>query len=367
MKSYADGRLTSDEACRVASDIIRGESMLLPKPRRSQIFAYHCHQLSLAFRGTKGDSAYCRAAEQLVCAVIEQTRLLDELPHRCWKTIQMEWFVHVATGQNLRKARDLPLVLTKQSVHRMNEAPAHGGVPAAMRWGQLRAMGASRELCRALLPTRATTDFANDSFWMPLFRLMTREPGFHASVAPALVDYAYHRRFTMTDGDAYRITRRSIRSLMREIAGFYRAHPGLRIVEPEHLAAPRRTARRRRVINWPRLDGFREIDETRVDYDGSPVRWRLFELRRSFLLEIEGRRLGHCVAIYINDCRNGVSSIWSLRSFRGEAQRWEATIEVDPRAKAIVQVSSYRTSNPTHEAWAEIRRWAKLNSLEIVC
>ena len=102
------------------------------------------------------------------------------------------------------------------------------------------------------------------------------------------------------------------------------------------------------IYNWPAMTTVDSFDQV----DSASVRWRLFELRRSYLLESEGRRLGHCVGSYIGACLDGHSSIWSLRSFRGEAQRWEATIEVHPTDRErSSQVRAYgNRSKPSPEA-----------------
>ena len=422
--------MTPKEACRVASAIIRGRAVSTPRPARSQVFAYHCHQLQLSFRGTSGESPYGRAAAALVRTVIRGTRLLEHVPHRSWKLVpfllrlccfheqwirspeswlvhpedfdetnaeeavvllrslirhlfvrfempqywdsvwfqegeidyaQMEWFVHVASGQSLRKARGLPLVLTKQATHEMTQAPCGLTLFEAMRWGQLRAMGAGRELCRQILQTPAAVDFANDALlWLPLFRLMIRDTECRAQVAGALVEYVGLRRLGRPDGEQYRFQRKTMRALRREMATFYRAHPHAiweRRLQFVETVRPR--ARKQRVYNWPGMTTVDSFDQV----DSASVRWRLFELRRSYLLESEGRRLGHCVRSYIGACLDGHSSIWSLRSFRGEAQRWEATIEVHPPTKRILQVSSYGNRRASPEALEKIRAWAKRNRL----
>ncbi len=87
MQTYANGRLTSEEACRVASDIIEGRAVRAPKPARSQVFAYHCHQLRLVFKGSRRESSYCRAARALFCAAIRGTRLFEVVPHRTQKLV----------------------------------------------------------------------------------------------------------------------------------------------------------------------------------------------------------------------------------------------------------------------------------------
>ncbi len=274
---------------------------------------------------------------------------------------QMEWFVHVASGQSLRKARGLPLVFTKQATHEMGQAPGGLTLFEAMRWGQLRAMGAGRELCRQILHTPAAGDFNNDaSLCLPLFRLMIRDAECHAQVAGALVEYVGLRRLGQPDGERYRFQRKTMRALRREIANFYRAYPHAtweRRVQVVETVRPR--ARKQRIYNWPAMSTVDSFDQV----DSGSVRWRLFELRRSYLLESEGRHLGHCVGSYIGACLDGHSSIWSLRSFRGEAQRWEAMIDVHPNTRAIVEVRGYGNSKPSPDALEIVRAWAKRNRL----
>ena len=433
MKSYGNWRLTSVEACHLVSAIIEGLTVPTPKPARSQLFDYHCHQLGLAFCGSRGESSYTRAATSLFVEVIRGTRLLEEGPHRTWKLVpfllrlcrfheqwcrspedwlvhpgdferverdgtveaatilrslirhlfvryempdfwdlvwfqeglidysQMEWFAHVASGQSLRKANGIPLVLTKQASHEMHVAPPGLTVFKALRWGQLRALGVDREGCHQVLRTPAAVDFANDaSLWLHLFQLLVRDPEFRAQVIPSVVDYLCLRRFGAANGAAYRMTRKNLRSLRREMAGYYRAHPELAWEDPREEQPRRRpAARKERIYNWPRMDGMRELDEL----DDVSVRWRLFELRRSYQLEIEGRRMRHCVGSYVGDCRQGSSSIWSLRSIWKETTRWEATIEVDRRTRTIVQVRGDSNRKPSRDAFEHVERWAERNRL----
>jgi hypothetical protein len=156
------------------------------------------------------------------------------------------------------------------------------------------------------------------------------------------------------------MTRKNLRSLRREMAGYYRAHPELAWEDPREEQPRRRpAARKERIYNWPRMDGMRELDEL----DDVSVRWRLFELRRSYQLEIEGRRMRHCVGSYVGDCRQGSSSIWSLRSIWKETTRWEATIEVDRRTRTIVQVRGDSNRKPSRDAFEHVERWAERNRL----
>src|ERR1700761_9329537 len=79
------------------------------------------------------------------------------------------------------------------------------------------------------------------------------------------------------------------------------------------------------------------VDEPSLDPSEPPKRWQITELTDSAQLRREGAALRHCVASYVYNCSRGVSSIWSLRSWRGEKIRHLLTVEVNQQGRAVVQ------------------------------
>lgn len=159
-------------------------------------------------------------------------------------------------------------------------------------------------------------------------------------------------------------------SLRREMAIFYldpTNHPDLVCVDAGDRALQKRKFR---VTCWPKLPRAQELDYTVAgtkNWKGmemsTDTRWRLFELRRSYLLTTEGRRMSHCVGTYINKCRTRGSSIWSLRTIRDHDETIEATIEIHPGSRSIVQVQGFANTAPSEEAWSWIRHWARNNKI----
>jgi hypothetical protein len=141
---------------------------------------------------------------------------------------------------------------------------------------------------------------------------------------------------------------------------FYAAHP--EYAEPDEVSPVHKRRKRRRVHNIGTHRSYRcweEFDqETETTYS-------IIEIRKSYQLVTEGRRMRHCVGSYLGKCLNGQASIWSLRSHKGEKWKTHVTIEVNPRTNSIVQARKSNNFSPTAEDWIRIRKWAALNSLKI--
>ena len=105
-----------------------------------------------------------------------------------------------------------------------------------------------------------------------------------------------------------------------------------------------------------------------LDSELPPVRWEIIELTSSIDLRIEGEALQHCVASYARYCALGLSRMWSLRRVTGSSQVVPvATIEVNPRARAIVQARGLRNRAVSHRARELIALWARRESLALRC
>jgi hypothetical protein len=102
---------------------------------------------------------------------------------------QQGWFLHAATGQNIRTA-DLPLPFTKRMAHQFMEAPAGLTVEAALRWGQIHGFGSTERLARAIIGTRLGTDFEHDDFWTTVLQFFIANPMLDlAQVGPMRADW----------------------------------------------------------------------------------------------------------------------------------------------------------------------------------
>jgi PcfJ-like protein len=268
------------------------------------------------------------------------------------------WYLHVAQGQNLRTAEDLPMPLTKRQAHLYLQAPADFDVLAAFRWAQVLNLGGDERLVRSLLATRAGTDYAHDDFWLTVVRWLVAQPMLDPSHHGPIVDWLYHQRYepSVPNPEAHR--------------------PGapLLVAAQPNLSMKGRNpeALLRAVLVWHRRLG-RERAAAGTTWDASAIRpfefaegqadsrrvFTITELLSAGELNVEGRAMGHCVGSYTRSCASRRVSIWSLRvvDAYGVATRL-LTLEVTNHDRQIVQARRKFNAAPMPKEMQLLRRWA---------
>ena len=73
----------------------------------------------------------------------------------------------------------------------------------------------------------------------------------------------------------------------------------------------------------------------------------------------------HCVYGYFNRCRRGETTVWSLRLRVNGQEKRVATIEVDPRRRAIIQARAKCNQRPGVRCGEIIRQWAAWARLQV--
>lgn len=415
--------LSTQHARELAPLILRGQ-VRLPAPRRrsSNCLSRHFYQLSKAYSGARKLSPAGEAMASLLDVVLERSRFLhstlsglcflqrllayraywrndpadwqpplhpgpgdaqgglhwqardllhflfvayplpawmDQVWFRTWNVDhrEMEWYVQLTAGASVRRLAKPPIPLSKRMAHLTLQAPALSSLKQAMHWARLRTAGLESDMAERAVIDPWGCDPDNGDLLVGLARLVEQSG---ETVAPQ--EYSIFFRYLEqccrrdTSGARYRITVRTLDAFRFDL----QEHLQRRWTR-ERNQAPAPVRRSRRVYALPanpRVAGF----ET-VDAEGVTV--RIVELRKSYQLEIEGRRMSHCVGTYITRCRNGRSNIWSLRRGPHEATLSLATIEVDPERHEVVQVRAQSNANPSRESWAWIRRWAEASGLKM--
>lgn len=236
---------------------------------------------------------------------------------------------------------------------------------AALRRAELLSFGAKDDLVAAVLATRLGAELANAPFWRTVMQFFVR---FADRIAPAAVgpivdfiQFVRHERVEIATPDGARIVEppepgfsikgRSPASLRRLVDEWHRRLGG----QPAGA------------LVWPRSRHRPLAFEDRApDPERPPVRWEIVELTSGADLRAEGAALHHCVATYARRCLWGLSRIWSLRVTTGwSGWRSVATIEVDPRLRAIVQARGMRNQRPSARARELIFMWARRENLRL--
>ena len=260
-----------------------------------------------------------------------------------------DWFLHIGRGQNIRTA-DLPFALTKMAAHWFLLAPDDFSIEAALRWGQIRALGGGESLVRAVIATRLGHDLEtlpDPEFWQSVIHFFVNNPMLDMDWIGPMVDFIYDRKF-----------------VPREVIG---ADEQLTILEPAEptFSMKGRTAAalQLRVEAWHRQlakdtrKSFRQWEPSGIGTyagaapdpnTGKAVRWQIVELLDSAALKAEGKTMHHCVASYDRSCARGQTSIWSMRiaGTTEETYRNVMTIAVNNASRTITQAKGRCNKGP---------------------
>lgn len=275
-----------------------------------------------------------------------------------------QWFKHIGIGQNIRTAPEIPIPLTKKMAHHFLKAPKDYTLEAALRWGQVYALGGDRYLADALRETRLTRNFSNDDFWLNVLRFFIANPMLDVSHVNPIVDYVWTQKYERRRVFVERGVAREIEPAQPNFSMKGRTPETLlRQVEMWHQALGQETEGRE--LEWPRSD----IGEFHCMEGSEQQRnmkfWSIHELLSTDELQTESQALQHCVRSYARSCHIGKSSIWAMEIEDENGHRKILTIELCPRQKLIRQVRGKRNRLPTPKEKDLLGRWAVQEGLHL--
>lgn len=275
-----------------------------------------------------------------------------------------EWFIHVGSGHNLRTAPGLPFPLTKMMAHHALLAPDDTPISSALRWGQVRALGGSERLARALINTSLRDPQDDEPFWLSVVQFFAANPMLDPAQVGPIIDWIRNQRF--------------IAEPPRIVNGIARGggipQPGLSMKGRTVDTVLRQVDRWHRDLNraaighsttWPTcgIPGYERIEGT----EGSQTIVRIDEILTSADLQQEGRAMRHCVASYARTCARGHSAIYSLKLDDGTGYDRRLTIQLDVPSKRIVQARGRFNAMPKPLDQRYLRNWATAAGLTIAC
>ena len=263
------------------------------------------------------------------------------------------WFVAIGEGRNVRTL-DTPIPMTKAMAHHFLEAPDDYTIEAAIRWGQVHALGGGSRLTGALLGTRLCTDFSNDDFWSTVIRFFIANPMLDRQHVGPIIDYLAAQKFET----------REVIVGPGQVEVHAPPQPGLVMrgrtaatllaqVERWHRELGRASSAENLYF---RRSGVQEFQLT-LGKDEKKAVWRIRELLSGAELVKEGRVMGHCVASYARSCAQGRCSIWSMdvETAMGVEKRQTLELSAD---RVIVQCRGRHNRLPTAPELDIVRKWA---------
>jgi hypothetical protein len=273
-----------------------------------------------------------------------------------------EWFVAHARGASFRSLA-LPIEMTRTMEHIFLSSHDHLAIEHAMRRAELLALGASDELVRAVLATRAATDLGDGAFWRTVWMfLIGNARGIDLAQVGPMIDFVQairHERVAVETPEgivmrdppqpSFSMKGRTVQSVLRLMADWHRS---LGLANGGLTWAPSPLQ--------PLL-----IEEPSQDPSAPPIQWQLMELTNGAQLRAEGTALHHCVASYADRCWRGASRIWSLRIRRGERVRHVLTVEVDVKRRAVIQARGWGNRAPSGKALRLLQDWTVRERLRL--
>jgi hypothetical protein len=274
---------------------------------------------------------------------------------------QQRWYKHLGLGRNIRSA-DIPLAYTKMMAHHFVQAPHHLTVEAALRWGQVRGLGGSKDLASAVIATRLGWSFEDEEFWRTVIHYFVNHRGLDPAQVGPIVDYLHNQRFVpqealIEEGDLVDLgppqpnlsmKGRTPTSLVRQVAAWH-----------ETLRHPPRIV----PLHWKR-SGIGEFRLVEPDGPQGLRCWTIRELLSSDELYREGEAMRHCVATYVRACARRETSIWSMRFEDGRRRYRVMTIEVDRATRTLCQARRRGNAPPNAKIRGVLERWADQEGLK---
>ncbi len=274
--------------------------------------------------------------------------------------LKRRWYIHLAVGQNMRAAPELPVPLTKMVAHYFIQAPSSCGILEAFRWAQVRALGGDERLALAVAKTWLGQTYENSAFWDSVVRYFIEQPNLPHGQIPAIVDFLQAQKFKVREcavgpgivetiqppQPKLRMHGRSIIALLSQVERWQREEKKLAGVQNLYF----------------KKSGIKEFlwspTKSQDEY------WTIRELLSGADLIREGRTHNHCVATYAKYCASGACSLWALERYhKGKVEKCQ-TIEVD-EDREIVQCAGHNNRDPSKEEMKVVRKWAETGRLKI--
>ncbi|MBC6994881.1 PcfJ domain-containing protein [Neolewinella lacunae] len=283
-------------------------------------------------------------------------------------------FFWLARGGSLRKIPDHPPYSRRMAMEFLD-------LPAELNTGEadiyvycfLRSLGCSHAMCLALQRFfHRPEDPASLGTWLqrldPIVQKLRELPSTwreHDDETNALLGYVYH---CFRDQPGFSISGRPIAAIQREADAYY-----ARIAERQALAQRREAERRAAAdreqdinkASWKPLAKVQPWSQHYARYE-RVLAHTITELTTREALERESATMHHCVGGYWQRCKQGYSSIWSLREQRHNGQWFSVlTIEISPPSRNIIQVRGRFNASPNAGQMRIIEQWAHREKLGI--
>jgi hypothetical protein len=262
------------------------------------------------------------------------------------------WFVCVARGGSLYREYARQAGMTRAETHDFLTGSNSGYTIEQNIWrAKIKLAGVSPGTLAHFIETRAVDRMVINDFWMSVVRVFKGSSISRAEFGQLMdfivYEHGANRSFSMKG--------RTVESL-------------LELSRQWHECAARRVDAAS-YAEWGQVIGDNVLEKIlRSSETGNVFKeyWHFSELLNSDDLTDEGEAMRHCVARYAGHCKNGTSSIFSVRiSDDRNADRVKRllTIEINPQTREVIQVKGVCNGRPEPAARLMVSEWAQMNNI----
>ena len=262
------------------------------------------------------------------------------------RTNNLDWFLRLCEGKNIRKLDKLPIELTKKQAHNFIQAPNDYSIDEAFRYGQILGWGGDKRLVECVnvkTPVVQTGGYGAEpnNFWDPLIRMFINNPMLDPHVYGELVDYV---RAEKNENRGFSFKHRTADSLLRRSEEW---HNQIRKTQGKNF------------VEWEADKEIKPLyQEEGIPGKKSHRIWSIEQLMNSKELAAEGKAMRHCVRSYTSSCKAGRCTIWSLKNMEARC----VTLEVN-KAFTIVQAKGLANRSMNAVEKRIVETWAAKNHL----
>ncbi|WP_338790252.1 PcfJ domain-containing protein [Bernardetia sp. MNP-M8] len=273
--------------------------------------------------------------------------------------LSRSWFIDVGQGKNTSKLNHFPTILTKKEAHYFTKAPSKFTFIAAIRYGQVKAIGGTTGFINNLVQTDLGKYlYPKEGFWKEVIAFLFRNnPTATAHQLDIVVEYIWTQKFARLWGQ----------NTKGQVVQKNPSDPNF------DLKGRTWDSLWKKAFEWFKVVGFSRQ---------TPQEWAHFMMEDNYVraktgqcfvfqqlltkqeLFEEGKNMNHCVGSYVSDCKNSKSAIFSMQNVLSRNNSL-VTIEVDPKTRKIVQTSRRFNHFPSDFEKEIIKEWAKQNDLKV--
>jgi len=286
---------------------------------------------------------------------------VPEFMYNVWKSnnlTQIDWFINMANGKNIRTCKSLPFELTKRVAHLFKSAPDDFLPLESIRYAQIIDLGGDMRTVKGIMSSKLSENFKEKHFWDSVIKFFINNPMLDTAQYNPIVDYIQYVKFqrtTLVNGiwssekPNFSMKDRNVDALLILVEKWHKQTQKVDKKGVHSTWAP---------VPINNFDYSTGKDENNTIYT-------ITQILKTCDLKTEGRVLKHCVGSYSSSCVSGRCSIWSLsKSSNINSLSKMVTIELS-KDKTISQIRGKLNRLPNNEEFKIINMWADKEYLKI--